>query len=160
RLAHWLVGEVFPKADAYLDLHGGDLDEALVPFSLFPGFSEPSKALAAAFGLPIAVSAGGEGYTINASGRLGVPSIIAEVSGTGLWDEATVTQLSAGTARSIRHPGMIDKAPPAPRAAPNYVTMWTPLAPESGLWYPKKELNDPVRTGEPIGEIRDVFGKL
>src|SRR3712207_8673943 len=48
RLAHWLVAEVYPKADAYIDLHSGDLDEALAPFTLFPNGSEESKALAIA----------------------------------------------------------------------------------------------------------------
>ena len=80
-------GRRYPDVDAYLDLHGGDLDELLVPFSLFPNGSEASLALASAFGLSIAVAAGGEGYTINAAHKLGVPGIIAEVSGNGLWGE-------------------------------------------------------------------------
>jgi predicted deacylase len=59
RLAHWLVTSVYSQADAYLDLHGGDLDESLVPFSLFPNGSDASRELAGVFGLPIAVAAGG-----------------------------------------------------------------------------------------------------
>jgi hypothetical protein len=90
RLANWLVTSVYPQADAYLDVHGGDLDEALAPFSLYPSGSEASQTLAALFGLPVAVAAGGEGYTINAAHRVGVPSVLAEVSGSGLWEEATV----------------------------------------------------------------------
>ena len=61
KLAHWLVTAVYPRADAYLDLHGGDLSEALVPFSLFPSGSAASETLAGVFGLPVAVAAGGEG---------------------------------------------------------------------------------------------------
>ncbi len=113
RLAHWLVTEIFPHADAYLDLHGGDLSEALIPFSLFPGGSDASKALATAFGLPVAVSAGGEGYTINAAARIGVPSIIAEVGSNGLWDEAGVVQMTDGIDRVLRHLGMIAGPVPA-----------------------------------------------
>lgn len=51
RLAHWLVTQVYPQADAYLDLHSGDLDEALLPFSVCPSGNDAAKALAAAFGL-------------------------------------------------------------------------------------------------------------
>ena len=40
RVAHWLVTQAYPRADAYLDLHGGDLDEALVPFSIVPRESD------------------------------------------------------------------------------------------------------------------------
>ncbi len=156
RLAHWLVTDVYPQADAYLDLHGGDLDEALVPFSLFPAGSATSEALAAAFGLGIAIQAGGEGYTINAAGRLGVPSIIAEVGGNGLWDEAGVGEFGDGIGRVMAHLGMLKRPPPRP--APRVVTMWVPTAPATGLWYPAKELSDPVGVGEVLGEIRDVFG--
>lgn len=161
RLAHWLVSSVYPHVDAYLDLHGGDLDESLVPFLLFPNGSEASKALAGVFGLPVAVAAGGEGYTINAAGKLGVPSVLAEVSGNGLWDEASVTQLTDGIFRIMHHLGMITRnVPPAPQPKPRFVTMWVPQAPVDGLWYPAKDLSEPVEAGEVIGEIRDVFGTV
>ena len=161
RLAHWLVTRVYPQADAYLDLHGGDLSESLVPFSLFPKGSDASKTLAAVFGLPVAVEAGGEGYTINAAGRLGVPSVLAEVGGNGLWDEALVTQMTDGILRVMRHLGMVTRdAPPPPQRAPQVVTMWVPQAPADGLWYPAKDLSDPVEAGEMLGEIRDVFGTV
>ncbi len=161
RLAHRLVASVYPQADAYLDLHGGDLDESLLPFSLFPSGHAASRALAAAFGLPIAVSAGGEGYTINAAGRIGVPSVLAEVGGNGLWDEAGVAQMGAGIRRAMHHLGMIDgPVAPAPQEEPHVVTMWVPAAPCDGLWYPAKDLDAPVATGENLGEIRDVFGTV
>lgn len=161
RVAHWLVGTVYPKADAYLDLHGGDLSEALLPFSLFPSGSEASRDLATAFGLPIAVSAGAGGYTINAAGRLGIPSIIAEVSGNGLWDEQGVDEMSAGIERVLHHLGMTDgPRPPAPREATRIVTMTVPSASVEGLWYPARDLGEVVRKDEPLGEIRDVFGKV
>jgi hypothetical protein len=159
RLAHWLVARVYPQADAYLDLHGGDLSESLVPFSLFPKGSDASKTLAAVFGLPVAVEAGGEGYTINAAGKLGVASVLAEVGGNGLWDEALVTRMTDGIVRVMRHLGMIARdAPSPPQPEPRVVTMWVPQAPVDGLWYPAKDLSDPVEAGEALGEIRDVFG--
>ena len=161
RLAHWLVTDVYPRVDAYLDLHGGDLDESLVPFTLFPRGSEASKALAAVFGLGIAVAAGGEGYTIDAAGRLGITSVLAEVGGNGLWSEATVTEMTDGIFRVMRHLGMITRdVPPAPQAEPSFVTMWVPTAPSDGLWYPAKDLAEPVAAGEVLGEIRDVFGTV
>ncbi|MBV9567180.1 MAG: succinylglutamate desuccinylase/aspartoacylase family protein [Hyphomicrobiales bacterium] len=161
RLAEWLVTEVYPQVDAYLDLHGGDLDESLVPFSLYPNGSEASLELASAFGLSIAVTAGGEGYTINAAHKIGVPGIIAEVSGNGLWDDKTVGELTTGVERVMKHLGMISgPVKPAPQERPQVVKMWVPQAPVSGLWYPAKELSEPVAAGEALGEIRDVFGEV
>jgi predicted deacylase len=161
RLAHWLVTSVYPLADAYLDLHGGDLDESLAPFTLFPNGCEKSKALATAFGLPTAVAAGGEGYTINAAYRIGVPSLLPEVSGNGLWDEDTVGQMVAGIERVMHHLDMISgPVQPAPPASPDFVTMWVPSAPVSGLWYASKDLSERVAEGEILGEIKDVFGSV
>jgi hypothetical protein len=161
KLAHWLVTSVYPLADAYLDLHGGDLDESLAPFTLFPNGCEKSKALATAFGPPVAVAAGGEGYTINAAYKLGVPSLLPEVSGNGLWSEETVGQMLAGIERVMHHLGMISgPVEPAPQENPEFVTMWVPSAPVTGLWYPGKDLSEPVAAGEILGEIRDVFGTV
>jgi hypothetical protein len=50
--------------------------------------------------------------------------------------------------------------PSAPQAMPQIVTMWVPPAGVDGLWYPDKELSQPVRTDEVLGEIRDVFGAV
>jgi predicted deacylase len=161
KLADWLVTRLYPQADAYLDLHCGDLSEELTPFSLFPGGSDASKALALAFGLPVAISAGGEGYTINAAAQLGVPSIIAEIGGNGIWDEAGVAAMTAGIDRVLHHLGMISgPAPSRPAAPPQIVTMSVPAAGIDGLWYPAKTLAQPVGKGEAIGEIRDVFGTV
>lgn len=160
RLADWLVTAVYPQADAYIDLHGGDLSEALEPFSLFPLGSEASEALAVAFGLPIAVEDGGEGYTINAAGRLGIPSIIAEVSGNGLWDDSSVADLTAGIERVLQHVGMSDPSVPPVREQVRIMTMWVPSAGADGLWYPAKRLPDEVAAGETVGEIKDVYGTV
>lgn len=160
RLADWLVTAIYPQVDAYVDLHGGDLSEALEPFSLFPKGSDASEVLAVAFGLPIAVAAGGQGYTINSAGGLGVPSIIAEVSGNGLWDDASVGELTAGIERVLHHLGMaVATVPPAGKPV-QIVTMWVPSAGTDGLWYPSKRLPEPVGAGETLGEIRDVFGRV
>lgn len=35
QIAHWVFGNVISQAENYVDLHGGDLIEALVPFTIF-----------------------------------------------------------------------------------------------------------------------------
>jgi predicted deacylase len=161
RLAHWLVTTVYPHANAYIDLHSGDLDEALVPFTIFPNGNAQAQAIATAFGLSVSVAAGGKGYTIDAAHKLGVPSIIAEVGGNGLWSEGPVGMMTAGVERVIHHLGMsTGQVAPAPPAVPRLCTMSTPSAPSDGLWYPAKDLAEPVASGDVLGEIRDVFGAV
>lgn len=160
RMADWLMTRVFPQADAYLDLHGGDLDECLTPFSIFPGDSAASRALAEVFGLPIGVAAARGGNSISGAALAGVPSVLAEVGGNGIWTEAGVDLLVTGVRRVMGHLGMVP-GPPAP--APGgfaVVAFLVPKAGVSGLWYPAKSLGDPARAGEVLGEIRDVFGAV
>lgn len=159
RLAHWLVSEVYPQADACLDLHGGDLSEALAPFSVFPADSPASRELATVFGLPFAVAAGGHGHTIDAAHGLGKPGLIAEVGGNGVWTEEGVAQLLAGIERVLAHLGMV-RTRPAPAGPVQLVTLWAPAAAEDGLWYPAKHIGDAVQAGETLGEIRSLFGDV
>ncbi|MDL2397929.1 succinylglutamate desuccinylase/aspartoacylase family protein [Rhizobium mayense] len=161
RLANWLMTSVYPQVNAYMDLHGGDLDESLAPFTIFPAGCEKSKALAEAFGLPIAVASSRPGNSVNGARQVGVPSILPEIGGNGLWNEDTVGLMVAGIHRVMQHLGMIADAPrPAKREPMNIFTMWVPTAPVTGLWYAKKELSETVAKGETLGEIRDVFGKV
>lgn len=160
RLAAWLVEQVFPLADAYLDLHGGDLNEELMPFSIFSRGDTRAEALARAFGLPVIVSSRGTGHTISAAADLRIPAIIAEVSGNGLWNEDGVVMLLSGVERVMAIMGMRDKSPERPAREPSLVTMYVPTAPVSGLWYAHHRLGDRVEAGQPIGEVRDLFGNV
>ena len=72
-----------------------------------------------------------------------------------------MTRLTDCIARVMRHLAMITReVGPAPRPGPEFVTMWVPTAPLGGLWYPAKDLSEPVEAGEALGEIRDLFGTV
>lgn len=60
RLAHTLFTEVIARAEYYVDLHGGDLNEALIPFTILleSGHADVDARamdLARAYGIPYAV---------------------------------------------------------------------------------------------------------
>jgi predicted deacylase len=158
RLAHWLLTEAFSKADAYVDLHGGDLNEALVPFSLYREGDARSEALGRNFGLPILIASRYEGFTVAAASMRGVPAIIAEVSGNGLWNDATVGELSEGLARVMHSLGMVEEKPkPAPPVST--MTLSFVSSPRQGLWYPYQAIGAAVAKDQPVGEIRDLLGQ-
>ena len=56
-LAHAIFTELIAPADVVVDLHGGDLLEALEPFAIYAesGVEERSRSLAETFGLPYVV---------------------------------------------------------------------------------------------------------
>ena len=90
QLAYWLTFNVFKQANYYVDLHCGDLNEALVPFTVFQKAgdkttNEKSLELARAFGIKYLVGSDIKGSTISAAAALGIPGILAESGGQGIW---------------------------------------------------------------------------
>jgi predicted deacylase len=123
-MTHALINEFVVHCDAYIDLHGGDIPEALVPFVICrseAGLADSkardvaarSKQIAMAFGLPyvLAVSKpvqpakGSSSYA--AAAEKGVPSILAEAGGVGQMQEEAVELLSRGVINVMRHLGML-----------------------------------------------------
>jgi uncharacterized protein len=115
RLAHWLIDAWVRHADAYLDLHGGDLNEALTPFVLHARGDERARALAEAFGIPYVVASGSAGHSYTAAAALGVPAVLAEAGGQGLFPESDVLTLVDGAHRAMRHLGGLDLGAPRDR---------------------------------------------
>ena len=107
-LARHVFDELIAPSDAMLDLHGGDMVEALEPFALYDEspVEEQARALAIAFDLPYVVRSAPadapiSGTTTSAAAAAGVPAVIAEVGGRGLLEEAAVQQHVAGLAERV-----------------------------------------------------------
>ena len=124
QMTHALINEFVVHADAYIDLHGGDIPEALVPFLICrseAGLADSkardvaarSKAIAMAFGLPYVLTVskpvqpakGSSSYA--AAAEKGVPSILAEAGGVGQLQENAVEMLVEGVINVLRHLGML-----------------------------------------------------
>jgi uncharacterized protein len=124
QMTHALINEFVIHADAYIDLHGGDIPEALVPFvicrseagladSKARDVAERSKQMALAFGLPYVLTVskpvqpakGSSSYA--AAAEKGVPSILAEAGGVGQMQEEAVELLVNGVMRVMQQLGML-----------------------------------------------------
>ena len=116
RLAHDIFTRLIEPADALLDLHGGDLVEALEPFALYA--DEPSRAIALAFGLPYVVRSTDSlaGMTATAAANAGVAAVIAEAGGIGQLDESAVQLLADGTRSALRVLGALPGEPGSARS--------------------------------------------
>lgn len=158
RLAHWVVTELFSVADAYVDLHGGDLVEALVPFIIHQVGDEKASALAAAFGINYCIAAAGAGTTTAAAHDLGLTAVLAEAGGQGLWPEAAVVTLVNSMLRGMKHLGMVSSAPDKDVETTFVERFEWSRADATGCWYPAVSAGDVVTAGQQIGVITDLLG--
>jgi predicted deacylase len=160
----YTVHQLQKAADFYLDLHGGDIHESLVPFVIYSkvgaaDVTELSKQASAALGFPYVVGSVSENGSIGAAASAGTPGFLAELGQCGRWSEEEVEAylravknvliyLECLEGTLVEYPGIqfLDQ-------------MHVVKAADEGCWYPTKKLEDPVQKGEKIGEIRDYFGK-
>lgn len=171
QMVHALVNEFVAHADAWLDIHGGDIPEALLPFSICRGGTDAvdvkAKELAMAFGLPyvlavnkpVQTAKGSSSYVAGA--ERGVPSVLAEAGGVGQLQEDAVELLVSGVHRVMHHLGMSERAPAGrtTAGAPTVLTSFEWLySRHAGMFYPRVSAGDLVQAGGVVGAIGDLFG--
>jgi predicted deacylase len=155
-------------SNALLDLHGGDIVEELIPFSVFsaaaePGVVERSRAMAAAFGLPYTIGRteaprGFGGMTYDAAAKAGVSGIIAEAGGIGQLTASNVDLLVDGARRALQAAGNLPGEPELPPTT--WVTRMTHVyATQGGFWVSAVALGDEVSEGQRLGQIYSLLGE-
>jgi uncharacterized protein len=163
-LADWLFRTIVQPSHYYVDMHGGDMIEALAPFVLWPRCSDPAVdeaagAMAVASGIPRIIHGEVAGSTCGAASAAGIPSILAEVGGQGVWCEEDVTEHMIGILRVLRHLGALagEDAPAVGQQV--YETFAWMRAAAGGLFHARTRVGDRVVQGQSIGAIVDYFGE-
>jgi predicted deacylase len=172
RIAHALTTHVIAAATHLVDMHCGDGNESLRPYSYWTitgdaALDEASKQLALAFGLDHIVidrerpqDPAKSVYTANTALLRGKPAITTESGGMGLTDHASVAAQEAGALSLIAHLGIM-QAPSLRAERPVWIDRGEVLrAGATGVWQPLVEKMQSVATGTLLGRITDPFGKV
>jgi predicted deacylase len=167
-LARCVYDELIAPSDVLVDLHGGDMVEALEPFTLYDESpaSEQAHALAVSFGFPYVVRSRREdapiaGTTSVAAAEAGIPAVIAEAGGCGLLEESAVRLHLDGLRRALAHLGMLPPGGSGPPGAQQLVDRFLWLRSEhEGWWEPAVEAGDAVAGGGELGVVKDYFGDV
>jgi predicted deacylase len=169
RLAHHLTEKAMRHADAYIDLHGGDVPEALVPFNIYYETGDAkldarSRAMAEAFGAPAlllhrAATAPIAGLAYATATAMGIPAMLAEDGGAGQYDEATAKRMLGGLENVLRSldmiPGSARNMPP-PRRFEKFTWVRTTGA---GFFRHAVSVGQEVKAGQTLGSLVDFFGQ-
>ena len=166
RLAAWLYANVIAPSDRFIDCHCGDMNEALVSFTGIeetgdPGVDRVTLAMAEAYGLDYLVYGPTPGSTTTAAAAAGIPAVLGEVGGQGLWPEENVALHAAGLRRALHAAGLIPDPGDGPRRATRVLRAEAWLRSEAtGFWHPAVDVGERVEAGQPVGEVQDAFGAV
>jgi uncharacterized protein len=171
RASFLITREVVDKCDHLIDLHGGDLDESLRPYSYWTKTGNEkqdaiSREMLLAFGLDtIIISAdrpkdpAASRYLENTASTRGKPSITAEAGHAGTVDADDVQALVEGSLSVMRYLKMMDGAPKIVQA-PVWIERVAGITSEvNGIFYPAVKRGAYVQKGMTIGSITDYLGR-
>lgn len=168
-MAFYFNQEVLSKCDYFVELHGGDIPEALTPFVMHlrsgdAEVDEKARCMAEVYNIPLVVKGAQlskDNPPHNAFGTAlmrGAPSILAESGQQGILKMEEVDTHLTGLRNILVHLGMMN-GQIVNTVKRKYIENYTAIRSEHvGMWYPVVILNQRVKTGETVGFIRDYFG--
>jgi hypothetical protein len=164
RLAAWLYANVIAPSDRFIDCHCGDMNEALVSFNGIEETGDPdvdrvTLAMAEAYGLDYLVYGPTPGSTTTVAAAAGIPAVLGEVGGQGLWPEQDVALHAAGLRRALHAAGIIPDPGDGPRRATRvlHAEAWL-RSDATGFWHPTVGVGERVEEGHVVGEVQNAFG--
>lgn len=172
RITLQITNQVIERADYVIDLHCGDGNESLRPYSYWDVKAsskevvEKSGQLALAFGLARIVMDTGRPtdpanslYCSTTATTRGKPAITIESGGLGATDEESIAQIERGVMSVMRHLKMI-AGQPLMVERPMFIDRSEVLrSTETGIFYPLVEKGHTVVKGMLMGYVTDFFGK-
>lgn len=171
RIAHAITGEIIARADYLVDMHAGDGNESLRPYTYWsnlgvnPRVDSIARAMALAWGHDRIVvdndrprDTTASVYTQNTAQLRGKPAITTETGWLGVPAEEMVQRNVTAALRLLRYLKMI----PGPVEMVQHPILLERTevlrSPETGTWHAAVERGHTVTRGTLLGTLTDFFG--
>lgn len=168
-MAHHFNECILSRADYYIELHGGDIPEALAPFSVAvktedEALDQKILDMAVAYNIPLIIrrtpksAPAALGSAFEKAIQRGIPAILTESGQQGILNLEDAKVHLTGLLNVMRKLGMIG-GEIVNTAQRIYMDFHGAIRNEVvGMWYPCVKLNQLVVKDEVVGNIRDYFG--
>jgi uncharacterized protein len=165
RIAAAVTETLIKGSDFVIDLHAGDLPEALEPFVFYDAspVEQQARDLAATYGLGHMVRQSSDGRTVAgstsaAAADLGIPSFTAESGECGILAREAVEVHLRGLRNVLRHLRLLPGEPvvfDSPVEHDGWIWMRTT---DAGWWQPAIETGTLVAEGDLLGTVSPIIG--
>jgi predicted deacylase len=161
-----LFSEILSKADYLIDLHGGDLTETMLPWTLCcttgnAKIDQKSLAMAKVYGTNFVCIRPGPGLLYHECSMKRIPAIIAEAGGLGTYHEQDILVHTTGIANVLKFLKIIDGSVSFPEN--QYVfgaQSFNVSTKRGGILYPKVGPGDFISKGQIVAEIGNLQGEM
>jgi hypothetical protein len=172
RIAHAITREIIERADYLVDMHAGDGNESLRPYTYWDKtgldhhVDSIAREMALAWGNDHIVvdttrprDPTASVYTQNTAHLRGKPALTTESGSLGLPDEAMILRNVQGVYRLLRYlrmlPGDVELV-----EHPLWIERTEVVrSPATGVWHPVVERGHTVARGTALGYLTDFFGE-
>lgn len=153
-------------ADFYIDLHGGDVNELVTPYVYYAGIAAPEVAkqardCAMVTSCKYVVRSIASGGAFNSAAANGVPSLLIERGGSGLWSYDEVRDYKRDVLRILQKlevlSGVAEQSPHTPCEITKTFYMDSDV---DGCWYPAVKVGEIIEKNACLGVIKDFFGNV
>ena len=175
QLARVLEETLYPEADFLMDLHGGDVNEALTPLIFFPtavpeSLSAAACAAAESLSVPYRVASTSRNGLYSWAAQCGIPALLVERGDRGLWSGEEVSACQENVYELMRHLGIlhVDMVSSGHTLESSGASCFSQTeirkavyreAPADGFWYPAvSEAGQKLKQGALLGTLKDSYG--
>jgi uncharacterized protein len=186
QIAYAIYNEIILRSDVFMDLHSGDLIEAIPPHTCCQRVGDPvldqkSEALARLFEIDL-LNIMGKGIddlnatedeqgtyfaglqsgltSVGNAALAGKRSVLIEAGGAGTLDPEVVEMELRGIRNCMRSLGMVDGPVKDDISHTPCYGMYIMKSRYGGMFFPDVAVGDTVREGDRLGEMQDIRGRV
>ncbi len=164
KIAAWLAEEMLPQADFVVDLHSGGVYESLTPCLFFPAAKQKVRKIAqdaaAVIDIPYCIASFSMTGHYSWAAMQGISGLLLERGGGGEYHSDEAKQYCRDIHNLMVYFGILNEKFFSRRTTQQIFEKTIYLAAdETGFWYPAVQTNQRIKSGEKLGELKDVFGK-
>lgn len=176
QIAHWITEEVISRSDIFLDIHGGDANEDLLPFvCYYDNKSETeqtflARQLSETSGMPYIVSypytiakTEAAQYAFKQAVQDGITALSIEAGKLGNVQQENVQHIKQAVYNMLGYMKMYTNETTSKTINESAVFLNSQeyiRVPEKGFFYSTFKSGDTVKVGEELGYLSDEFGKV